>query len=139
MGFKSPVRVRNSKEISIPKDHPYPISSTGLCAETLTMPVEVNHECKSRQSSEQRREAPFVAASSSTVQGVNYRVICDVEFSLDAAAELLRIAEVVGFAVLVPQAADAIRQQLEYDPVDKGEFLSEGLYDSTSNLFVRSS
>ncbi len=47
---------------------------------------------------------------------------------MDAAAELLRIAEVVGSAVLVLRAADAIRQQLENDPADKGEFLSEGLY-----------
>jgi len=38
-------------------------------------------------------------------------VIYDVEFSLDAAAELLRIAEVVGSAVLVLQSAEAIRRQ----------------------------
>ena len=37
-------------------------------------------------------------------------MIYDVEFSLDAAAELLRIAEVVGSAVLVLQAAEAIRR-----------------------------
>lgn len=52
----------------------------------------------------------------------------DVEFSLDAAAELLRIAEVMGSAVLVLQAAEAIRRQLENDPAEKGNFLSEGLY-----------
>lgn len=55
-------------------------------------------------------------------------MIYDVEFSLDAAAELLRIAEVVGSAVIVLQAADAIRRQLENDPANKGKFLSEGLY-----------
>jgi len=55
-------------------------------------------------------------------------VIYDVEFSIDAAAELLRITEVVGSAVSVLQAAEAIRRQLEDDPADKGEFLSEGLY-----------
>lgn len=55
-------------------------------------------------------------------------MIYDVEFSLDAAGELLRIAEVVGSAVLVLQAAEAIRRQLENDPAEKGTFLSEGLY-----------
>jgi hypothetical protein len=55
-------------------------------------------------------------------------VIYDVEFSLDAAAELLRISEVIGSAVLVLQAAEAIRRQLENDPAEKGKFLSEGLY-----------
>ena len=55
-------------------------------------------------------------------------MIYDVEFSLDAAAELLRIAEVVGSAFSVLQAADEIRHQLENDPADQGEFLSEGLY-----------
>ena len=52
----------------------------------------------------------------------------EVEFSLESAAELLRISEVVGSAVLVLQAADAIRRQLENDPAEKGEYLSEGLY-----------
>ena len=61
-------------------------------------------------------------------QGRSYRVIYDDEFSLDAAAELLRIAEVIGSAVLVLQAAEAIRRQLENDPAKKGKFLSEGLY-----------
>jgi hypothetical protein len=51
-----------------------------------------------------------------------------VEFSLAAAAELLRITEVVGSAVSVLQAAEAIRRTLENDPAEKGEFLSEGLY-----------
>jgi hypothetical protein len=55
-------------------------------------------------------------------------MIYDVEFSLDAAAELLRIAEVVGSATLVLQAADQIRRQLESDPAEKGTYLSEGLY-----------
>jgi hypothetical protein len=55
-------------------------------------------------------------------------MIYDVEFSLDAAAELLRIAEVVGSATLVLQAADQIRRQLESDPAEKGKYLSEGLY-----------
>ena len=61
-------------------------------------------------------------------QGRSSRVIYDVEFSLDAAAELLRIAEVVGSAVLVLQAAESIRRQLENDPAEKGKYLSEGLY-----------
>lgn len=55
-------------------------------------------------------------------------MIYDVEFSLDAAAELLRIAEIVGSAVLVLRAAEAIRRKLENDPAEKGDFLSEGLY-----------
>jgi len=55
-------------------------------------------------------------------------LIYDVEFSLDAAAEILRIAEVLGSAVLVLQAAEGIRRQLENDPAEKGKFLSEGLY-----------
>ena len=61
-------------------------------------------------------------------QGRRAGVIYDVEFSLDAAAELVRITEVVGSAVSVLQAAEAIRRQLEDDPAEKGEFLSEGLY-----------
>jgi hypothetical protein len=47
---------------------------------------------------------------------------------LGRAAELLRITEVVGSALLVLRAADQIRRHLENDPADKGEFLSEGLY-----------
>jgi len=54
-------------------------------------------------------------------------MIYDVEFSLDAAAELLKITEVVGSAMLVLRAADQIRRHLENDPADKGAFLSEGL------------
>jgi hypothetical protein len=50
-------------------------------------------------------------------------MIYDVEFSLDAAAELLRITEVVGSALLVLRAADQIRRHLENDPADKGAFL----------------
>lgn len=68
-------------------------------------------------------------------------MIYDVAFSLAAAAELLRIAEVVGSAVLVLRAAEAIRRTLENDPAEKGEFLSE-LKDystSTNNHFVHSS
>lgn len=56
------------------------------------------------------------------------RVIYDVEFSLEAAAELLRITEVVGSAVKVLKATELIRRKLEDDPAEKGEFLSEGLY-----------
>lgn len=52
----------------------------------------------------------------------------EVEFSLEAAAELLRITRLVGSASLVLQAAEAIRRQLEKNPAEKGEFLSEGLY-----------
>ena len=55
-------------------------------------------------------------------------MIYNVEFSLDAAAEILRIAEVLGSAVLVLQAAEGIRRQLENDPAEKGKFLSKGLY-----------
>jgi len=55
-------------------------------------------------------------------------VIYDVEFSLDAAAELLRIADTIGSAVVVLQAAETIRRELGSDPIAKSEFLSEGLY-----------
>ena len=54
-------------------------------------------------------------------------MIYRVEYSLGAAAELLRISGVVG-AVATIQAADAIRQRLESDPAGNGTFLSEGLY-----------
>jgi len=54
-------------------------------------------------------------------------VIYTVEFSLDAAAELLRIAGVAGSASAI-RAADSIRLRLEVDPAGKGNFLSEGLY-----------
>lgn len=55
-------------------------------------------------------------------------MIYEVEFSLDAAAELLLIAEVFGSSVSVLRTAEAIRRQLENDPAEKGKFLSEGLY-----------
>ena len=55
-------------------------------------------------------------------------MIYNVEFSLEAAAELLRISEVVGSAVAVLHAADMIRRRLENDPTDNGHFLSAGLY-----------
>lgn len=48
----------------------------------------------------------------------------DVQFSLEAAAELLRITEVIGSTVVVLKAAESIRIQLEDDPADRGEFLS---------------
>lgn len=54
-------------------------------------------------------------------------MIYTVEFSLDAAAELLRIAGVTGSASAI-RAADAIRRRLEVDPAGDGNFLSEGLY-----------
>lgn len=66
-------------------------------------------------------------------------MIFDVEFSLAAAAELVRIAEVVGSAVLVLQAAEAIRRQLGDDPAEKAPFFPRGCITLTSNLFVRSS
>jgi len=55
-------------------------------------------------------------------------VIYDVQFSLDAATELIRIAAAVGSAVLVLNAVDSIRRRLESDPAEQGVFLSEGLY-----------
>ncbi len=55
-------------------------------------------------------------------------MIYDVQFSLDAAAELLRVTEVVGSAVSVLKATEAIRRRLESDPAEQGNFLSEGLY-----------
>jgi hypothetical protein len=54
-------------------------------------------------------------------------VTYNVEFSLDAAAELLRIAGVTGSASAI-RAADLIRRRLEVDPAGNGNFLSEGLY-----------
>ena len=61
-------------------------------------------------------------------QGGVCRAIYIVEFSLESATELLRISEVLGAAVVVLQAADSIRRQLENDLAEKGEYLSEGLY-----------
>ncbi len=55
-------------------------------------------------------------------------MIYDVQFSLDAAAELIRMAAAVSSAELVLNAVDNIRRKLENDPADQGVFLSEGLY-----------
>ena len=52
----------------------------------------------------------------------------DVEFSLEAAAELVRIAGAVRSPASVIQAAESIRRSLENHPSDEGHFLSEGLY-----------
>ncbi len=52
----------------------------------------------------------------------------DVQFSLEAAAELVRIAGAIGSADSVLQVAERIRQELENDPADQGAFLSEGPY-----------
>lgn len=64
-------------------------------------------------------------------------MIYDVEFSLESAAELLRISEVLGSAVLVLQEADSIRRQLENDPTEKGEYLPRVSTTLMSSLFVR--
>jgi len=55
-------------------------------------------------------------------------VIYDVEFSLEAAAELLRITGAVGSVSSVLNAAVSIRRRLEDDPAEQGQHLSEGLY-----------
>jgi hypothetical protein len=55
-------------------------------------------------------------------------VTYDVQFSLDAAAELVRIAGAVGSAESVLQAVENIRRKLEHGPADQGVVLSEGLY-----------
>ena len=60
--------------------------------------------------------------------GWSDRVIYDVQFSLDAATELIHIAAALGSAVFVLNAAENIRRKLENDPADQGVFLSEGLY-----------
>lgn len=52
----------------------------------------------------------------------------DVEFSLEAAAELVRIAGSVRPAAGVLRAAESILRTLESDPAEAGHFLSEGLY-----------
>ena len=52
----------------------------------------------------------------------------DVQFSLEAAAELVRIAGSTGRASTVLRAAEVIRRTLENIPSDAGHFLSEGLY-----------
>jgi len=50
-------------------------------------------------------------------------VTYDVQFSLEAAAELVRIAGAIGSAASVLQAAERIRHTLEIDPGGEGEFL----------------
>ena len=60
--------------------------------------------------------------------GWSHWVIYDVQFSLDAAAEIIRIAGAVGSAALALSAVENIRRKLENDPAGQGVFLSEGLY-----------
>jgi hypothetical protein len=55
-------------------------------------------------------------------------VTYDVEFSLEAAAELVRIAGAVRPAAAVLRAVESIRRTLENSPAEAGHFLSEGLY-----------
>jgi hypothetical protein len=55
-------------------------------------------------------------------------VTYNVEFSLDAAAEILRIARVTSSSSAI-RAADSIRRRLEVDPAGNGHFLSDGLYE----------
>jgi hypothetical protein len=52
----------------------------------------------------------------------------DVVFSLEAAAELVRIAQAVRPASSVIQAADSIRRMLARNPREVGHALSEGLF-----------
>ena len=52
----------------------------------------------------------------------------DVVFSLESAAELVRIAGIVRPAASVIQAAESRRRMLENDPSKVGYPLSEGLY-----------
>ena len=52
----------------------------------------------------------------------------DVVFSLEATAELLRIALTIRPATSVVLAADSIRKMLEQDPHRVGHALSEGLF-----------
>jgi hypothetical protein len=54
-------------------------------------------------------------------------VTYEVVFSLEAAAELVRIAGAVQPASSVIQAAESIRWTLENDPHELGHPLSEGL------------
>jgi len=51
-----------------------------------------------------------------------------VVYSLDAAAELIRIAAAASSSELVLRAADSIRKSLEIDPQASGHHLSESLY-----------
>jgi hypothetical protein len=55
-------------------------------------------------------------------------VTYEVVFSLEAAAELVRIAGAVRPASAVIQAAESLRRRLEVDPHEAGHFLSEGLF-----------
>jgi hypothetical protein len=55
---------------------------------------------------------------------VTYHVV----FSLEGAAELVRIAGEIRPASSVIQAAESIRRTLEKDPCEHGHSLSEGLY-----------
>jgi len=55
-------------------------------------------------------------------------VIYDVVFSLEAAAEMIRITRDVPSAASVLEAAESIRRSLENNPQDSGHALSEGLY-----------
>lgn len=55
-------------------------------------------------------------------------MIYDVQFSLDAATELVRITGEVGPSASVLKAVERIRGKLEKDPAEQGSFLSEGLY-----------
>ena len=52
----------------------------------------------------------------------------EVVFSLEAAAELVRIAGAVRPASAVSQAADSIRRRLAVNPHQIGQHLSEGLF-----------
>jgi len=55
-------------------------------------------------------------------------VTCDVVFSLESAAELVRIAGSVGSAASVIQAVESLRRILEKYPSKAGHPLSEGLF-----------
>jgi hypothetical protein len=52
----------------------------------------------------------------------------DVQFSIEAAAELVRIASSLGSAISVLKATENIRSKLQNEPAAIGVFLSEGLY-----------
>lgn len=52
----------------------------------------------------------------------------DVQFSLEAASEFVRIAASFGSAVSALKAVEANRRKLEVSPADQGVFLSEGLF-----------
>lgn len=55
-------------------------------------------------------------------------MIYKVEFSLEAAAELVQIAGTVRPAAAVLRAAESIRRLLGDDPAETGHFVSEGLF-----------